>query len=134
MGQGTALAVQDHPPGSRVFANPDAVIRRHLPEVTPFDNLKIPEKDDNDEKGDGRKGDKISVPSSEIFHPLGVQFHHRLPPFPQTHPLRLEKNEEDLLKKEEEDRSNHPREKGLGEEERIETGIKVSERRRIESG
>jgi hypothetical protein len=64
---------------------------------------------------------------------LGVQF-HRLPPLAQTHPLCPKKSEEDLLKKEKEDRSDHPREKRLGEEERKETRIKVSERPRIESG
>jgi hypothetical protein len=48
--------------------------------------------------------------------------------------MPLGKREEDLLKNEEEDRRDHSREKGLGEEERKEKGIKVSERRRIESG
>jgi hypothetical protein len=33
--------------------NPDAVIRRHLPEVTPSDHLKIPERDEDHEKGHG---------------------------------------------------------------------------------
>jgi hypothetical protein len=96
--------------------------------------LKVPEKDDNDEKGDGRKGDKIPIPSSKVLHPLGVQFHHHLSPFPHTHPLRLERGEEDLLKKEEKDRRDHPRKKGLGKEGRKEWSIKVSERHRIKSG
>jgi hypothetical protein len=38
------------------------------------------------------------------------------------------------MKKDEEDRSDHPREKGLGEEDRKEKWIKISERCRIESG
>ena len=134
MGEDASLSIEQHPPVRRGLADANAIVLRHPPEFGSLDDLKGPEADEDDQKGQGQKSQKVLMPSFEILHLLGVEFHVLLSLSLDLRSLFCYQENRSLVEEREKDRSDQPRNDRLGKQVDDDRALEVLERGGVKAG
>jgi hypothetical protein len=132
--QNPPLSIEEHPAVGRGFEKTDPVIFRHAPVFGPLDHLKGPETDEDQQESYSQEGQEVLVPSFEVFHFLGVEFHNGLSLAFDRRPSFCYQDNRTLFeewKKEGGDQSGND---GLGKQVNNNGTVKVMERKGVQAG